>query len=94
MEFNQNGVKFAPFDAEIDNIVGNTITVNNPVTLNDGDEIAFTLNSGNYINVEEFSASLNSNEITINAKIYFTDFGRNGTTFFVNLDNFISQATP
>ena len=94
MEFNQNGIKFAPFDAEIDTIVGNTITVNNPVTLNDGDEIAFTLNSGNYINVEEFSASLDSNEITINAKIYFTDFGREGTTFLVNLDNFISQAAP
>ena len=91
-EFNETGVRLAPFDARIDTIVSNVITSNNPVTLNDGDEIAFTLNKGNYMNIEELTASLDSNEVTITAKIYFTDFGISGTTFTINLDNFISQS--
>ena len=91
-EFNETGVRLAPFDARIDTIVSNVITSNNPVTLNDGDEIAFTLNKGNYMNIEELTASLDSNEVTITAKIYFTDFGISGTTFTINLNNFISQS--
>lgn len=92
MEFNEAGVRLAPFNAEISTIVSNTITCNNPVTLNDGDEIAFTGNGGNYMNIEELAASLDSNEVTITAKIYFTDFGKDGVIFTINLDNFISQS--
>lgn len=92
MEFNETGVQLAPFDAEISNIVSNTITANNPVTLNKGDEIAFTGNKGNYMNIEELTASLDSNEVTITAKMYFTNFGKEGVTFTINLDNFISQS--
>jgi hypothetical protein len=92
MEFNEAGVRLAPFNAEISTIVSNTITCNNPVTLNDGDIIAFTGNKGNYMNIEELTASLDSNEVTITAKIYFTDFGKDGVIFTINLNNFISQS--
>ena len=92
MEFNEAGVRLAPFNAEISTIVSNTITCNNPVTLNDGDEIAFTGNRGNYMNIEELTASLDSNEVTITAKIYFTDFGKDDVIFTISLKNFISQS--
>lgn len=92
MEFNESGVNQAPFDAEISSIVVNTITCNNAVTLNDGDEISFTLTKGNNVVPEILEASIDSNEVTINGKFYFNNFGSSATTFTLNLDNFISQS--
>ena len=92
MEFNEDGVRLAPFDTEISNIGGNTVTCLAPVTLANGSVIAFTDNFGNYMSLEQFEASLDSNEVTITAKIYFTNFGKEGKKFTINLDNFISQS--
>lgn len=91
MKFNEQRNEFAPLSNAITAIAGNTLTVKDPVTLQEGDIILFSQTDGTYMDLQALSASLENNEITITGQFTINNSGNSDQTFTLNLDNFISQ---
>lgn len=91
MKFNEQRNELAPLPNSITAISNNTLTVEDPVTLNEGAVILFSQTDGTYLSLQKLNASLNGNTITVTGQFTINNSGNSNQTFTLNLDNFISQ---
>lgn len=91
MQFNEKRNEFAPLNNSITNIATNTLTVEDPVTLKEGDVILFSETDGTYLSLQNLSATIGGNAVTVTGRFTVDNSGNSNKTFTLNLDNFISQ---
>lgn len=82
----------APFQFEITNIAGTTITVSPNITINEDEIIDVFRNNGNVFEIDSYTFTQVSNtEINANISLLITAFGDADATFTLDLDNIIER---
>lgn len=92
MRFNVQGNDLAPLPNTIVNIVGNDVTVANPVTITDGQVILFSSTNGNVLVLDSLEATLDANQVDITGRFNILNSGDKDTSFLIDADNFITQS--